>query len=129
MTRNHSGVEPAERKRVSRKRFVLSHALRMNRRTFLHMSLVAALASVLPAFAQLGRKPRILLRNAWQSQNIGDIAHYLGMLELLQKFGIEADIFLWPGNLGNGADTLLAKTFPAVKVLKGPEAIKGAFKE
>src|SRR5687768_16618173 len=101
----------------------------MNRRTFLCATLGSALATTLPAFAQLGRRPRILLRNAWQSQNIGDIAHYLGMLELLKKFDIEADIFLWPGNLDNGADALLAKTFPDVKVLKGPEAIKGAFKE
>jgi polysaccharide pyruvyl transferase WcaK-like protein len=101
----------------------------MNRRSFLQATFLSALASALPARAQLGRKPRILLRNAWQSQNIGDIAHYLGMLELLQKFGIEAEIFLWPGNLDNGADALLAKTFPHVKVLKGAEAIKGAIKE
>jgi polysaccharide pyruvyl transferase WcaK-like protein len=101
----------------------------MNRRTFLHGSLASALAAALPASASLGRKPRILLRNAWQSQNIGDIAHYLGMLELLQRFEIDADVFLWPGNLENGAGALLAKTFPAVKVLKGPDAIKAAFKE
>jgi polysaccharide pyruvyl transferase WcaK-like protein len=101
----------------------------MNRRTFLHMSLGAALASVLPAFAQLGRKPRILLRNAWQSQNIGDIAHYMGLLELLREHQIDCEIQLWPGNLENGADALLARTFPEVKVLKGKDAISAAIKE
>jgi polysaccharide pyruvyl transferase WcaK-like protein len=100
----------------------------MHRRTFLRATLGSALASSLSAFAQSGRRPHILLRNAWQSQNIGDIAHYLGMLELLKKFDIQADISLWPGNLDNGADALLARTFPEVKVLKGAEAIKGAFK-
>lgn len=101
----------------------------MNRRTFLYSTLGAALATSLSAFAQEGRKPRILLRNAWQSQNIGDIAHYLGFLELIEKHGIEAEIRLWPGNLENGADALLARRFPKVIVLKGEEAIATAFKE
>lgn len=101
----------------------------MNRRVFLQATLGSALASALPSFARLGRKPRILLRNAWQSQNIGDIAHYLGMLELLKRLEIDAEIFLWPSNLENGAGPLLAKTFPAVKIVKGTEAVQGAFKD
>ena len=47
----------------------------MNRRTILHSSFAAALTASLSAFAQQGRRPRILLLNAWQSINIGDIAH------------------------------------------------------
>lgn len=101
----------------------------MNRRAFLHSTFAAALASSLSALAQSGRPPRILLRNAWQSQNIGDIAHYLGLLELLEKHKIEAEIRLWPGNLENGAGALLAKRFPKVIVLKGEDAIATAFKE
>ena len=106
----------------------------MNRRTFLHSTFGAAfggaaLGVARPALAQQGRAPRILLRNAWQSQNIGDIAHYMGFLELLEKSGIEAEVRLWPGNLGNGADALLAKRFPKVIVLKGQAAIATAFKE
>jgi len=101
----------------------------MNRRTFLQSSLGAALAAALPTYAQNGRRPRVLLRNAWQSINIGDIAHYLGMLELMEKFGIDADVYLWPGNLENGAGELLAKRFPKVTVLGNKEAIQKAFKE
>lgn len=99
----------------------------MNRRHFLATTLAAAIASA--ARAAGGRPPRILLRNAWQSQNIGDIAHYLGLLELLEEHRIEAEIRLWPGNLENGADALLAKRFPKVIVLKGPDAITAAIKE
>ena len=101
----------------------------MNRRSFLQSAFSTALAGALPAFAQTGRKPRILLRNAWQSQNIGDIAHYLGMFELMEKFGINADLFLWPGNLENGADALLARRFPRVQVLKGADAVRSAIKD
>jgi len=98
----------------------------MNRRTFLQSGFAAALAASLSAAAP-GRRPKILLRNAWQSQNIGDIAHYLGFLELMKRHGVEADVFLWPSNLENGAGELLARTFPAVTVLKGKEAIAEAF--
>lgn len=98
----------------------------MNRRTFLQSTFAAALAASLSAAAP-GRRPKILLRNAWQSQNIGDIAHYLGLLELLKRHGVEADVFLWPSNLENGAGELLARTFPAVTVLNGKEAIAEAF--
>lgn len=100
----------------------------MNRRAFLHSTFAAALAGSLAAAAG-GRPPRILLRNAWQSQNIGDIAHYLGLLELLEKFKIEAEVRLWPTNLENGADALLARRFPQVIVVKSKEAIATAFKE
>lgn len=101
----------------------------MNRRTFLQSTVAACLASSLAAFAKPGRPPRILLRNAWQSQNIGDIAHYMGLLELLEKHAIDAEVRLWPSNLQNNADALLAKRFPKVIVLKGPEAIATAIKE
>eukprot|EP01031_Cornospumella_fuschlensis_P009696 gene9696-11900_t len=76
-----------------------------------------------------GRRPRILLRNGWQSINIGDIAHWLGMFELFERFEIDADIYFWPSNLENGADAMLSSRFPKVKVLTSPEAIKTAFKE
>src|SRR5438876_288836 len=105
----------------------------MQRRTFLQSTMGAALAATLARIVrannQKDRRPRILLRNAWQSQNIGDIAHYLGFLELLKKFDIDAEVRLWPSNLENGADALLAKAFPNVIVAKGPEAIAAALKE
>ena len=101
----------------------------MNRRDFLCATFAATVAESLTAFAAKGRPPRILLRNAWQSQNIGDIAHYLGLLELLEKFKIDAEVRLWPSNLENGADALLARRFPKVVVVKTKEAIATAFQE
>jgi polysaccharide pyruvyl transferase WcaK-like protein len=99
----------------------------MNRRHFLATTLVAAISASVSAADR--RRPRVLLRNAWQSQNIGDIAHYMGLLELMEKYELDAEVRLWPGNLENGAGELLAKRFPKVIVLKGQDAIAMAIKE
>lgn len=99
----------------------------MNRRTFLGSTLAAALASSLSAVAKEGRRPRILLRNAWQSMNIGDIAHWVGLFELMKRYEIDADVLFWASNLDNGADALLTHYFPHVKVLKGSKEIGAAF--
>ncbi|MGC1273771.1 MAG: polysaccharide pyruvyl transferase family protein [Planctomycetaceae bacterium] len=99
----------------------------MNRRTFLGSTFAAALASALSAAAAPGRKPRILLRNAWQSMNIGDVAHWVGLFELMKRHEIDADVCFWASNLENGADALLAKYFPHVKVLNGSKQIDAAF--
>lgn len=102
----------------------------MNRRSFLRSTFAATLAGSLSALAQeKGRPPRILFRNAWQSMNIGDIAHYMGLLELLEKFKIDAEVRLWPSNLDNGAGALLARRFPKVIVVEKKEAIARAFQE
>lgn len=61
-----------------------------------------------------GRRPHLLVRNGWQSQNIGDIAHYMGLMELLKKHGIDADVRFWSSNMGNGAGELFKKHFPDV---------------
>lgn len=100
----------------------------MNRRHFLHASLSASLAP-LAALAAGGRKPRILLRNGWQSQNIGDIAHYMGMMELLQKHGIDAEVRFWTSNMENGADALFQKHFPEVPFFKDKDSVAKAFAE
>lgn len=101
----------------------------MNRRTLLQNSFLAALTTALPAYAETGRLPRILLRNGWQSINIGDIAHQLGILELLQKHGIKAEIRFWASNLENGAEELVRKEFPDVIILNGKADIDKAFQE
>lgn len=100
----------------------------MDRRRFLHASLTASLAA-LPALAAGGRRPRILLRNGWQSQNIGDIAHYMGMMELLQRHRIDAEVRFWSSNMENGADALFRKHFPEVPFFKDKESVARAFRE
>ena len=104
----------------------------MNRRTFLQSSFAAALAAALPSIARSaadGKPPKVLLRNGWQSVNIGDIAHPLGMLWLLEQHIPNIDVSLWSSELGNGADEMLLKRFPNVKMLKGAEAVAAGIKE
>ncbi len=89
----------------------------MNRRWF---GLCAAgLLGLDASRSKSGRPPRILLRSSWQSVNIGDIGHTPGALALLQKHFPEAEITLWPGQLGHGARELLANAFPRLTIAEG----------
>src|SRR5687767_15453257 len=97
----------------------------MNRRNFLTRTVAAVGAgglfrsSALAAIAKTNRAPRILLRSSWQSVNIGDIGHTPGALSLLEKYFPEAEITLWPGNLGHGSRELLTKGYPRLKIVEG----------
>ncbi len=67
------------------------------------------------------RPPRILLRNAWQNVNIGDIGHYLGALELIERYYPEAEMTLWPRPraLADGVQEKLLHAFPKLKIVDG----------
>jgi polysaccharide pyruvyl transferase WcaK-like protein len=104
----------------------------MDRRGFLRSTLGAALgAAAVPVSARQreGRRPRILLRNGWQSVNIGDVAHPLGVLALLERYVPEAEVRLWPSELGNGAAEVLAKRFPKLAILSGKEQVAAGIAE
>lgn len=108
----------------------------IERRTFLRTSAAALsaapllnLVASLARAAESGRKPKILVRNGWQSINIGDIAHWIGLFELLEKHGIEADIRFWYGTLADGADGILKEHWPDVQTIRGKEEIDAAFGE
>lgn len=75
-------------------------------------------ALTMPAFAA-GRPPRILLRSSWQSVNIGDIGHTPGALSLIEKHFPEAEVTLWPGQLGHGSRELLTRGYPRLKIAEG----------
>ena len=90
----------------------------MNRRQFIASTTAAALAASLRG-AAAKRPPRILLRSSWQSVNIGDIGHTPGALSLLEKYYPEAEITLWPGELGHGAREILVKGYPRLKIAEG----------
>ena len=96
----------------------------LNRRAFLHStvltSLAISLAGALPA-AALGRRPRVLVRNGWQTVNIGDIGHVPGILHLLEQYLPDAEVWLWPSDVGNGVEQLLQQRFPKVRILKRAE--------
>lgn len=91
------------------------------RRSFLTRSAAAALTSaIIPrAFAAPGKAPRILLRSSWQSVNIGDIGHTPGALSILNKHFPEAEVILWPGNLGHGSREMLTKGYPKLRIVEG----------
>jgi hypothetical protein len=82
-----------------------------------------ALPSLVAARAQR-RTPRILLRSSWQSVNIGDIGHTPGALAILEKYIPEAEVTLWPGQLGHGSRELLAKGYPRLKIVEGADVEK-----
>src|SRR5687768_9633518 len=96
----------------------------MNRRQFLTRTAATVAAGAMVqrrmfAAAKASRAPRILLRGSWQSVNIGDIGHTPGALSLLEKYFPEAEITLWPGNLGHGARELLTSNYPRLKIVDG----------
>lgn len=101
----------------------------LNRRRFLRSTL-AVLATIAPAAHAAPAKGRkILLRSGWQTVNIGDIAHTPGVLHLLEKHLPDVQVQLWPSKLDNGADAMLARRFPNLKILWTSDEKKAAFKE
>lgn len=102
----------------------------MNRRHFLAQlgatAAFAAVPAVLRASAPrpVGRAPRILLRGAWQTTNIGDIGHTPGVLALLERHFPEAEVTLWPGGVGHGAREFLLRHFPRLRIVEDQEAIR-----
>lgn len=100
----------------------------MNRRCFLHAVLVSGLWP-LCSVANESRAKRILLRSSWQTVNIGDIAHTPGVLAMLEKYLPEAEVRLWPSNVGNGVEEMLCRRFPRLTIVQGRAARQAAFAE
>lgn len=86
----------------------------MQRRRFLQTTLASTLAAQ-PARGA-GRPPRIVLRSSWQTVNIGDIGHSPGVLALLEKHIPEAEVVLWPSNVGDGVEPMLRRRFPKLTI-------------
>lgn len=98
---------------------------RIARRSFLATS---ALAAGIPAIAAEEPK-RVLLRSAWQTVNIGDIAHTPGVLSILRAHLPDVEVTLWPSNVNNGVEELLLSEFPTLKIAKGGADLSNAFEE
>jgi len=111
--------------KVKRRSGPAQKPLSVSRRCFLGATIGLAIAR--NAFARHGRRPRIVLRSSWQTVNIGDIAHTPGVLRLLETHVPDAEVWLWPSNIGNGVEQLLRTRFPAVKILQGEADIQAAF--
>ena len=91
----------------------------LDRRTFLSMPLAAN------APAATKKQPVLMLRSGWQSVNIGDIAHTPGVLTLIEKHIPEAQVILWPGEIERGAEPMLQRRFPRLKIVRGNVAADG----
>ena len=78
-----------------------------------------AAAAAAPLFAQGAKRPKILLRNFWQDVNIGDVGHGPGALTLLYKHFPEADITLWPKQLGAEPRSLVTRGYPKLTIVEG----------
>lgn len=102
----------------------------MNRRSFLRTTLAGALAATLPAFARPGRPPRILLRSAWQTVNIGDVGHTPGVLALLEQYFPEVEVHLWPSDISNGVEDMLRRRFPRLVIVpRDKDARENAYRQ
>ena len=90
----------------------------LNRRDFLEASLLSALATTV--YSAERRAPRILLRSSWQVVNIGDIAHTPGVLALIEKHILNAEVILWAsGDLTPEVAGMEHKRFPKLTIVKG----------
>ena len=78
-----------------------------------------ALSNVLHA-AVSGSK-HILLRNGWQVENIGDIAHTPGILRLIQQYIPDTEVTFWPYYHVLPAEevAMLMRNFPTLKIVEG----------
>jgi polysaccharide pyruvyl transferase WcaK-like protein len=71
--------------------------------------------------------PRILLCSAWQTVNIGDIAHTPGALALLEEYLPEAEVTLWPHSpLTPAVRAMILKRFPRLEIVEGTISEDGA---
>jgi len=62
---------------------------------------------------------KVLLRSSWQDVNIGDVAHSPGMMAALLEVDPEAEITLWPVELGEREEALVRRAFPQVTIVRG----------
>lgn len=104
--------------------------MKSTRRTFLGGVAAAAAAgagcSAPPPPEPPPRRPKILLRSGWQTENIGDIAHTPGVLQLLKIHIPEADIVLWSNALDRGVREMLERHFPNLEFVSGNTDRDGA---
>ena len=77
----------------------------------------------------LQRRPRILLRGSWHSINIGDIAHTIGTINLINTYLPEVEIILWPKNVRDGVKEMILRRFPNLKIIQKEHEVQSAFQE
>ncbi|MES2692932.1 MAG: polysaccharide pyruvyl transferase family protein [Verrucomicrobiota bacterium] len=105
----------------------------MNRRRFVGTlaggAALAALAkpsfAAAAAAAATAKRPRILLREALQYENIGDSGRVPGTIRLLYDHIPGAEVTLWPWSIHERERELWTRTFPQLKIVEGDVDGKG----
>ena len=104
----------------------MSNSTIIGRRAFMSQMAAASLGAAVLG-AESSPPKRILLRSAWATVNIGDIAHTPGMLRLLEAHIPDIEVVLWPGNVGDGVAQLLLERFPRLSIVRDDEDLASAF--
>jgi polysaccharide pyruvyl transferase WcaK-like protein len=103
----------------------------MNRRHFVQVlagnAAAGALAPALvAASAVLPRaRPRILLREALQYENIGDSGRVPGTIRLLYRYLPGTEVTLWPWSLHERERAMLLRAFPSLRIVEGEVDARG----
>lgn len=99
----------------------------MTRRHFLATAATATatITALPPARAAANRPPRVLLREALQYENIGDVGRVPGTIRLLERHLPGAEITLWPWSLSAPERTMLTRAFPKLRIAEGEIDARG----
>lgn len=99
----------------------------MTRRHFLATAATATatITALPPARAAANRPPRVLLREALQYENIGDVGRVPGTIRLLERHLPGAEITLWPWSLSAPERAMLTRAFPKLCIAEGEIDARG----
>ncbi|MBL9213222.1 MAG: polysaccharide pyruvyl transferase family protein [Opitutaceae bacterium] len=99
----------------------------MNRRDCLLSTTAAVVTTSLGAATKSGpvRGPRILLREALQYENIGDVGRVPGTIRLFERHLPGAEVTLWPWSLHAREREMLRGAFPRLKIAEGEIDARG----
>ncbi|MEY2879098.1 MAG: hypothetical protein RLZZ15_1478 [Verrucomicrobiota bacterium] len=99
----------------------------MTRRDFTRtLASAATLTALAPARAAAPRvRPRILLREALQYENIGDVGRVPGTIRLFYQHLPDAEVTLWPWSLHERERAMLLRAFPKLRIVEGEIDARG----
>jgi polysaccharide pyruvyl transferase WcaK-like protein len=76
---------------------------------------MAAVSSAVNSGKRSADRPVLILRSGWQWENIGDVAHTPGMLQLLRQYAPKFDVILWSQGLDRDVHNMLTRAFPPLR--------------
>ena len=90
----------------------------IGRRMFVgSVGLLAAFGTISKLVAADAKHREIMIVSGWQSANIGDIAHTIGMIRTFQRFLPSVGITIWKVKPDEIVENMIARNFPNVKII------------